>query len=103
MLKIRNIAMISLVLMALILPAMALKQGQNYEQLGSIGNIDRTYEYQGTTITCYLGHLAPGLPVYFCMWSDGGMDHSFLIKDMDKMNAYYGAGSTTTFTFSGRP
>lgn len=56
-------------------------------------------EYPNVGITCYLGSLFPGMPIYFCMYDDGnGMDHSYFVNQYKKMDDYYTGGMTTTFT-----
>lgn len=63
-----------------------------------LGNADRTY-VESPGITCYLGRLFPGMPVYFCMWDNDGMDRSFMVNQVNEMDAYYrSGGATTTFT-----
>lgn len=61
-----------------------------------LGNADRTYPNIG--ITCYLGRLYPGMPIYFCMWNNDGMDHSYFVNQIKEMNEYYTGWPTTTFT-----
>ncbi len=80
--------------------ATALKQGYEKEQLFQLGSADRDYSYKGSLITCYLGQLFPGQPIYWCMYPDGSMDHSWFVYQSKEMNNYYTAGSTTTFTFT---
>lgn len=65
-------------------------------QWGSIGNVAK--EYPNVGITCYLGHLARGMPTYFCLYADMSMDHSFFPYQYQKMDDYYTGGMTTTFT-----
>jgi len=62
----------------------------------SIGNA--TKEYPDVGITCYLGQLYPGQPIYWCLYTDGSMDHSYFTYQYQKMDQYYTGGMTTTFT-----
>lgn len=70
----------------------------NEQALFTLGNADRIYDYQSTTITCYLGQLFPGQPIYWCMYPDGSMDHSWFVYQSQDMERYYTGGVTTTFT-----
>ena len=72
------------------------------EQLFQLGNAEKTYDYQGTVITCYLGQLFPGQPIYWCMYPDGSMNHSWFVYQQNEMNDYYVTGGITT-TFTVRP
>ena len=72
------------------------------EQIFQLGNADRTYDYQNTIITCYLGQLFPGQPIYWCMYPDGSLDHSWFVYQSKAMGDYYTAGTTSTFTFSAK-
>lgn len=65
-----------------------------------LGNADRTYENVG--ITCYLGRLYEGMPIYFCMYVDGSMDHSYFVNQVSEMDQYYKNGGTTT-TYTVKP
>lgn len=71
-------------------------------ELFQLGNADRTYIYATggatTTITCYLGQLYPGQPIYFCMYPDGSMDHSWFIYQQKEMEQYYTGTTTNTLT-----
>lgn len=62
----------------------------------SIGNAQHTYDNVG--ITCYLGQLYPGQPIYWCLYSDGSMDHSYFVYQYQQMNDYYTGGMTRTLT-----
>lgn len=62
----------------------------------SLGNAQKTYENVG--ITCYLGQLFPGQPIYFCMYPDGSMQHSWFNYQYKQMDDYYTGGMTTTYT-----
>lgn len=62
----------------------------------SIGNAAK--EYPNVGITCYLGQLYPGQPIYFCLYPDGSMDHSYFPYQYQKMEAYYSGGMTFTYT-----
>lgn len=66
------------------------------EQLFQLGNAERTY--QDGRITCYLGHLFPGQPIYWCMMPDGGMDHSWFVYQVQDMERYYTGGVSETYT-----
>lgn len=80
----------------------AQKQAKAEGTFFTLGNADRTYDnYNGYTITCYLGQLFPGQPIYWCMYPDGSMDHSWFVYQSREMNEYYvTGGGTTTFTFT---
>lgn len=62
----------------------------------SIGNAQKEYTTVG--ITCYLGHLFPGQPIYWCLYADGSMDHSYFVNQYQEMDRYYTGGLTTTLT-----
>lgn len=68
------------------------------DQLFTLGNADRTY--QDGRITCYLGQLFPGQPIYWCMYPDGSMDHSWFVYQSQAMEAYYTGGVSGTYTAS---
>lgn len=68
------------------------------EPFFQLGNADRTYT-ESPGITCYLGRLYQGMPIYFCMWDNDGMDRSFFVNQINEMDTYYRSGGvTTTFT-----
>ena len=93
-----------LIVMAILLFAVSpsIAERAKTDQLFTLGNAERTYDYQGTTITCYLGQLFPGQPIRWCMYPDGSMDHSWFIYQTKEMNDYYTGSGTTTYTFSGK-
>ena len=62
----------------------------------SIGNAAKEYTEVG--ITCYLGQLYHGQPIYWCLYADGSMDHSYFNYQYQEMDRYYSGGMTTTFT-----
>ena len=62
----------------------------------SIGNAQKSYDNVG--ITCYLGQLYPGQPIYWCLYADGSMDHSYFTYQYQEMDKYYSGGMTITFT-----
>lgn len=72
------------------------------DQLFQLGNADREYAYKDTTVTCYLGQLFPGEPIYWCMYPDGSMDHSWFVYQSRDMTKYYTTGGTTT-TYTVQP
>ena len=99
--RINKILVAMVILFFAVSPSIA--ERANSEQLFTLGNADRTYDYQGTTITCYLGQLFPGQPIYWCMYPDGSMDHSWFVYQNKEMGDYYTTGGTsTTFTYSGK-
>lgn len=89
-----KILIVLAILLFAVSPAIA-ERIQN-EQLFVLGNADRTY--QDGRITCYLGQLFPGQPIYFCMNPDGGMDRSFFVYQTQEMNKYYTGGATYTYS-----
>ena len=77
------------------------ERNQIAESLFTLGNADRTYDYKSTTITCYLGQLFPGQPIYWCMYPDMSMDHSWFVYQVHDMDTYYTTGgATTTYTLT---
>lgn len=68
------------------------------EQLFQLGNAERTY--QDGRITCYLGTLFPGQPIYWCMYPDGSMDHSWFVYQSLEMTKYYTGSPTGTYTYT---
>lgn len=73
----------------------------NTDQLFTLGNAERTY--QDGAITCYLGTLFPGQPIYWCGYMQGEqfiMYHSYFIYQVPKMNIEMSA--YPTITLSGR-
>ena len=62
----------------------------------SIGNAAK--EYPDVGITCYLGQLYPGQPIYWCLYADGSMDHSYFVYQYQEMDRYYSGGMTQTLT-----
>ena len=100
--KTTKILLVLVVLIFAASPSIAEKT-HTKEQLFQLGNADRTYDYQGSTITCYLGQLFPGQPIYWCLYPDGSMDHSWFVYQSKQMNEYYvTGGDTATYTYSGR-
>lgn len=79
------------VLLLLVLPAGA--------EWHSIGNAEKVYPNWG--ITCYLGQLYPGQPIYWCLYADGSMDHSYFVYQQHEMDVRY--SSSPTFTYTVRP
>ena len=76
--------------------AIALMAGTAMGTLFELGAAQK--EYPGVGITCYLGKLFPGMPIYFCMNDDvGGMDHSYFVNQYTDTDRYYSGGMTTTF------
>lgn len=68
------------------------------DQLFQLGNAERTY--QDGRITCYLGTLFPGQPIYWCMYPDGSMDHSWFVYQSADMTKYYTGSGTSTYTYT---
>lgn len=92
MLNMKKILQILFVVLLLVAPAAAWY---------SIGNAQK--EYPNVGITCYLGQLYPGQPIYWCLYADGSMDHSFFVNQYQKMNDYYTGGMTSTLTAQIKP
>lgn len=82
----------------LLIIAVLLIAGTAYGQWFQLGNADRTY--QDGRITCYLGHLFLGQPIYWCMTLDGGMDHSWFVYQVQDMDRYYTGGPSGTYTLT---
>lgn len=98
--KINKILIVMAILLFAISPAIAGRINNN--QLFTLGNADREYNYQGIIITCYLGQLFPGQPVYWCMYPDMSMDKSWMVYQNQDMNRYYTSGATTTYTLTAK-
>lgn len=98
--KINKVLLILAILLFAVSPAIAGRINNN--QLFTLGNADRTYDYQGTVITCYLGQLFPGQPVYWCMYPNMAMQKSWMVWQSNDMNKYYTAGPTTTYTLTAK-
>lgn len=98
--KTNKILLVMAILLFVVSPVIAERANG---QLFTLGNADRTYDYKSTTITCYLGQLFPGQPIYWCMYPDGSMDHSWFVYQNREMDAYYTMGGiSTTLTYSGK-
>lgn len=68
-------------------------------ELFTLGNAQKTY--QDGAITCYLGHLFPGMPIYWCGYTKNDqfiMIHSYFANQVPQMNMEMSGASTSTYT-----
>lgn len=71
----------------------------NNEQLFTLGNAERSY--QNGDITCYLGTLFPGHPIYWCGFMQNEqfvMIKSYFVYQTPQMNIEMSGASTSTYT-----